>query len=128
MSEPVAIVGMSVLLPGAPDLATYWRNLAEGVDAITEVPPEPLGRRVLRSRTQRRADRVYCRRGGFVDELADVDVAGVRHHAELRAGHRARPADRAAGGGRGRSRTRAARTGCPPTGTGSASCSAAAVT
>ena len=36
----VAIIGMSVLLPGAPDLATYWRNLVGGVDAIAEVPPE----------------------------------------------------------------------------------------
>ncbi|WP_344960469.1 beta-ketoacyl synthase N-terminal-like domain-containing protein [Streptomyces thioluteus] len=27
---PVAIVGMAVLLPGAPDLGTYWRNLTDG--------------------------------------------------------------------------------------------------
>ncbi|MEU8638915.1 beta-ketoacyl synthase N-terminal-like domain-containing protein [Amycolatopsis sp. NPDC048633] len=72
----VAIVGMSVLLPGAPDLAAYWRNLAGGVDAITEVPPEKWDVAHYAPGEQRRADRVYCRRGGFVDELAEVDVTG----------------------------------------------------
>ena len=76
MPGPVAIVGMSVLLPGAPDLATYWRNLAGGVDAITEVPPEKWDGTHYAPDEERRADRVYCRRGGFVDELAEVDVTG----------------------------------------------------
>ncbi|SFW82829.1 type I polyketide synthase [Amycolatopsis australiensis] len=71
----VAIVGMSVLLPGAPDLAAYWRNLVGGVDAITEVPPEKWDGSHY-APGERRADRVYCRRGGFVDELAEVDVTG----------------------------------------------------
>ncbi|GAB3145346.1 type I polyketide synthase [Amycolatopsis stemonae] len=71
----VAIVGMSVLLPGAPDLAAYWRNLVGGVDAITEVPPEKWDG-LHYAPDERRADRVYCRRGGFVDELAEVDVTG----------------------------------------------------
>lgn len=74
-AEPIAIVGMSVLFPGAPDLATYWHNLVSGVDAITEVPP---GRwdaeEYYAPGAEARADRVYCRRGGFVDELAEVDV------------------------------------------------------
>ncbi|HEY3465812.1 MAG TPA: polyketide synthase, partial [Amycolatopsis sp.] len=71
----VAIVGMSVLLPGAPDLDTYWRNLVGGVDAITDVPPEKWDSAHY-APDERRADRVYCRRGGFVDELAEVDVTG----------------------------------------------------
>ncbi|MFE4871975.1 beta-ketoacyl synthase N-terminal-like domain-containing protein [Streptomyces sp. NPDC056682] len=72
---PVAIVGMAVLLPGAKDLDAYWRNLVEGVDAVREVPegrwdpvyyrPGDLGGA---------ADRIYCRRGGFVDGLAEVDA------------------------------------------------------
>ncbi|MGW3646468.1 beta-ketoacyl synthase N-terminal-like domain-containing protein [Streptomyces sp. NPDC000878] len=77
-STPVAIVGMSVLLPGAADLDAYWRNLLAGTDAITDVPdgrwdtdayyrPDSAGDRAV-------ADQVYCRRGGFVDELAEVEV------------------------------------------------------
>lgn len=77
-STPVAIVGMSVLLPGAADLDAYWRNLLAGTDAITDVPdgrwdadayyrPDSAGGRAV-------ADQVYCRRGGFVDGLAEVEV------------------------------------------------------
>ncbi|MFE2867921.1 SDR family NAD(P)-dependent oxidoreductase [Embleya sp. NPDC059259] len=36
--QDVAIVGMACVLPGAPDLAGYWRNILAGVDAVTEVP------------------------------------------------------------------------------------------
>lgn len=62
---PVAIVGMSVLLPGAPDLGTYWSNLAGGVDAITDIPPARCDESF--------AAEVACRRGGFVDEFAAFD-------------------------------------------------------
>ncbi|MFJ3792824.1 beta-ketoacyl synthase N-terminal-like domain-containing protein [Kitasatospora sp. NPDC090091] len=72
---PVAVVGMAVLLPGAPDLAAYWRNLVDGVDAITDVPegrwdagfydPGALAGPAA-------PDRLYCRRGGFVDGFAQV--------------------------------------------------------
>lgn len=34
----IAIVGMSAMFPGAPDLETYWANVLSGVDAVTEVP------------------------------------------------------------------------------------------
>ncbi|MGZ4770127.1 MAG: type I polyketide synthase, partial [Ilumatobacteraceae bacterium] len=37
-TSPIAIVGMGCRLPGAADLDAYWRLLAEGVDAIREVP------------------------------------------------------------------------------------------
>ena len=72
---PVAVVGMSVLLPGAADLAAYWHNLVSGVDAISDVPegrwdpgyydPEAATGPAV-------PDRLYCRRGGFVDEFAQV--------------------------------------------------------
>ncbi|MGB6163172.1 MAG: beta-ketoacyl synthase N-terminal-like domain-containing protein [Pseudonocardiaceae bacterium] len=73
---PVAIVGMSVLLPGAADLESYWHNLVNGIDSITDVPEhrwdacfyDPEG-----ASGPPQADRIYCRRGGFVDDLAEVD-------------------------------------------------------
>ncbi|HET9168013.1 MAG TPA: beta-ketoacyl synthase N-terminal-like domain-containing protein [Actinospica sp.] len=71
---PVAIVGMAALLPGAPDLDTYWRNILGGVDAITDVPANRWDAEFYDpSSSADRADRVYCRRGGFVDEFASVD-------------------------------------------------------
>ncbi|NXY96682.1 polyketide synthase dehydratase domain-containing protein [Streptomyces sp. BR123] len=74
---PVAITGMAVLLPGAPDLAAYWDNLRAGVDVIGEVPPGRWDAAYYRPGSAPEpavADRVYCGRGGFVDAVAEVDV------------------------------------------------------
>lgn len=72
LGHSVAIVGMAAVFPGAGDLSTYWSNMVDGVDAITEVPsqrwdagfydPDDPG-----------PDRFYCRRGGFVDGLVRFD-------------------------------------------------------
>ncbi|MEV0736858.1 beta-ketoacyl synthase N-terminal-like domain-containing protein [Streptomyces sp. NPDC050549] len=74
---PVAIVGMAVLLPGAADLDAYWRNLLGGTDAISEVPDGRWDADYYRPDSASGpavADQVYCRRGGFVDGLAEVEV------------------------------------------------------
>jgi 3-oxoacyl-(acyl-carrier-protein) synthase/phosphopantetheinyl transferase len=71
MAEPieVAIVGMAAVFPGAADLATYWSNISAGVDAITEVPASRWDPSYYdpHAATDRRGDRLYCRRGGFLD-------------------------------------------------------------
>ncbi|MFR9792417.1 beta-ketoacyl synthase N-terminal-like domain-containing protein [Streptomyces sp. MB22_4] len=75
---PVAIVGMSVLMPGARGLDAYWRNLRDGVDAIGEVPAGRWDADYYRPGASAAGpaapDQVYCRRGGFVDGLAEVEV------------------------------------------------------
>ncbi|CCH31866.1 beta-ketoacyl synthase N-terminal-like domain-containing protein [Actinosynnema sp. NPDC047251] len=73
---PVAIVGMAVLFPGAPDLDSFWRNISGGVDAITDVPADRWDDE-FHDPAQRRADRVYTRRGGFVEASVDVAAFGV---------------------------------------------------
>ncbi|WP_373466931.1 type I polyketide synthase [Streptomyces umbrinus] len=68
---------MAVLLPGAADLDAYWLNLLAGTDAITDVPDGRWDADYYRPDSATGpavADQVYCRRGGFVDELADVEV------------------------------------------------------
>ncbi|EST20942.1 polyketide synthase, partial [Streptomyces roseochromogenus] len=74
---PAAIVGMAVLLPGAPGLDAYWRNLRDGLDAIRDAPADRWDADYYRPGSAAGpavADQVYCRRGGFVDGLAEVDV------------------------------------------------------
>ncbi len=71
MAEPVevAIVGMAAVFPGSPNLATYWSNILDGVDAIAEVPAsrwDPCYYDPQAAAT-RHSDRLYCRRGGFID-------------------------------------------------------------
>ena len=70
--EPIAIVGMAALFPGAPDLDAFWRNVVDGVDATTDVP-EARWDPVFFDPDAKEADRFYCRRGGFVDEIATFD-------------------------------------------------------
>src|SRR5262249_3026928 len=33
----IAVVGMSAIMPDAPDLDAFWRNIARGVDCVREV-------------------------------------------------------------------------------------------
>ncbi|WP_163511489.1 type I polyketide synthase [Fodinicola acaciae] len=76
MTEPVAIVGMSVLFPGAADLQAYWRNLRDGVDAIAEVPDGRWDPDFYQpDAAQLAPDRTYCRRGGFLPDTTAVDLA-----------------------------------------------------
>ena len=38
--EPIAVVGMAGLFPGAPDLETFWQNIIHKSDVIRPVSPE----------------------------------------------------------------------------------------
>ncbi|WDZ86648.1 type I polyketide synthase [Micromonospora cathayae] len=71
--QQIAIVGMAALMPGAGDLESYWRNLVDGVDAITDVPEHRWDDEFYDPEQAHRADRMYCRRGGFVDEYATFE-------------------------------------------------------
>jgi phthiocerol/phenolphthiocerol synthesis type-I polyketide synthase E len=42
LADGIAVVGMAGRFPGAPDLATYWRNLRGGVESITRFSEEEL--------------------------------------------------------------------------------------
>ncbi|ASW54385.1 type I polyketide synthase [Plantactinospora sp. KBS50] len=72
-SDRIAIVGMAAVMPAAGDLDSYWRNLTSGVDAITDVPPHRWDEEFYDPEQAHRPDRMYCRRGGFVDEFATFE-------------------------------------------------------
>ena len=69
--QRVAIVGIGGIFPQRPTLEQFWANIRAGVDTAREVPP---GRWVLSAADSfdpqvGAPDRVYSRRGCFVDEL-----------------------------------------------------------
>jgi acyl transferase domain-containing protein len=69
--QPVAIVGIGGIFPGAKTLPAFWDNIARGVDCSREAP---LGRWVLdadQAFDSRKAmpDKVYSRRACFVEEF-----------------------------------------------------------
>jgi len=69
----VAIVGLGALFPGAPDVAAFWRNIVDSVDALSTIPPARWDPATYYRADSSSADRFYCRRGGFLDELAEFD-------------------------------------------------------
>ncbi|WP_125619695.1 beta-ketoacyl synthase N-terminal-like domain-containing protein [Actinomadura sp. WAC 06369] len=74
--EPIAIVGAGAVFPGAGSAAELWRNVLAGFDAITDVPPgrwDPALFYDPGAYGRPDDDRFYCRRGGFVDDVATFD-------------------------------------------------------
>ncbi len=65
----IAIVGMGTILPGAPDLKTFWANLLNKVDAITEVPADRWDWRRYYDADRSARDKVYSRWGGFLTDV-----------------------------------------------------------
>lgn len=66
LHQPIAVVGLGAVLPGASDVDGFWHTVVGGLDHITEVPashwliedhydPDPAA-----------PDKTYARRGGFL--------------------------------------------------------------
>lgn len=75
--EGVAIVGMSCMFPGAPDLDSYWRNILNKVDAIADPPPDAFDPDLHYDAEFADTDKVYCKRGGW---LASVSFDPLSHN------------------------------------------------
>lgn len=69
-SGDIAVIGMSCRFPQAPDLASYWQLLANGDNAITEVPTQRWAQNWYDVNPDT-ANKTYSRWGGFID---DVDL------------------------------------------------------
>ncbi len=68
--EPIAIVGIGCRFPGAvnsPD--TFWQLLEEGVDAMSEIPPERWDIDEYYDPDAEAPGKMYVREGGFVDDI-----------------------------------------------------------
>ncbi|KZM74939.1 type I polyketide synthase [Nocardia terpenica] len=75
---PIAIVGISALLPGSTDVPGFWRNIVEGNDQITDVPPDRWLVEDYYDPDPHAPDKTYCRRGAFLpDSEFDCLAHGV---------------------------------------------------
>ncbi len=68
-NPPLAIVGIGCLFPKAADVKSYWTNIREGVDAITEIPASHWDPRDYFDSDKNTPDMTYARRGGFLDPV-----------------------------------------------------------
>jgi myxalamid-type polyketide synthase MxaB len=73
-SEPIAIIGMSCRFPGgANDPEAFWRLLRDGVDAITEVPPQRWDIDSYYDPDPDASGKIYTRFGGFLEQVDQFD-------------------------------------------------------
>ena len=66
----IAIVGMGCLFAGAPDVGTYWQNILSKVDSVSDPPGDEWDPSVFYDPDSKTNDRVYCKRGGYIGDLA----------------------------------------------------------
>jgi len=72
-ANKIAIVGMSCLFPGAPNLASFWMNIVNGVDAVADVPAAQWNEQYHYRQEPESFEHIYCKRGGFITDLASFD-------------------------------------------------------
>ncbi|HEX6467719.1 MAG TPA: SDR family NAD(P)-dependent oxidoreductase [Streptosporangiaceae bacterium] len=66
--EPIAVVGVSAIMPDAPDAAAFWANITGGRYSISDVPPERWDPALYYDPDPKAPDRTYSRIGGWVRE------------------------------------------------------------
>ncbi len=69
--KDIAIIGMAGLFPGAKDLGAFWRNIVNRVDSIAEATDDWIG--PFYDPASSEIDRIYTKKGGFLDELSDFN-------------------------------------------------------
>ncbi|MDZ8188308.1 MAG: type I polyketide synthase [Nostoc sp. ChiSLP02] len=73
-SEPIAIVGASCRFPGkANNPEAFWQLLRNGVDAITEVPPQRWDIDAYYDPEPDTPGKIYTRFGGFLEDVDQFD-------------------------------------------------------
>ncbi len=65
----IAIIGMACILPKASALKTYWENILDKVDAITEVPKDRWNWHLYFDPDPNTRDKIYSKWGGFIDPV-----------------------------------------------------------
>ena len=73
--EPIAIIGLGCRFPGsANDPETYWNNLIDGKDAITQIPEDRWNIDVFYGGDKIHPSRSRSKWGGFVDGIKEFDA------------------------------------------------------
>ena len=78
-NEPIAIIGLSCRFPQASNPQAFWELLRNGVDAITEVPPDRWDVDAFHSTDPATPGKITSRWGGFLDgvDLFDPHFFGI---------------------------------------------------
>jgi myxalamid-type polyketide synthase MxaE and MxaD len=72
-TEPIAIIGMACRFPGADSPAAFWDVLANGVDAISETPPDRWDVEAFFDADPTTAGKITSRWGGYLQGIDRFD-------------------------------------------------------
>jgi acyl transferase domain-containing protein/aryl carrier-like protein len=73
--DPIAIIGIGCRFPGgANGPEEFWKLLTEGVDAISEVPPDRWNVRAFHDPEPGTPGKTYARWGGFISDIDKFDA------------------------------------------------------
>ncbi|MEV7098338.1 beta-ketoacyl synthase N-terminal-like domain-containing protein [Amycolatopsis sp. NPDC051045] len=67
--QPIAVVGVSALMPGSADTDGFWRTVVRGHDLVTDVPPTHWLRSDYFDPDPAAPDKTYGYRGAFLDPV-----------------------------------------------------------
>jgi malonyl CoA-acyl carrier protein transacylase len=67
--EPIAIIGIGCRFPGANNPEAFWQILRDGVDAITEVPPDRWDINSFYDPEPAKLGKMNTRWGGFLEQV-----------------------------------------------------------
>ncbi len=71
--EPIAVIAVACRFPGSPDPDAYWKVLADGVDAIREIPEDRFDVEEFYDPDQQTPGKIYTRSGGYLDSVDGFD-------------------------------------------------------
>jgi len=73
-NEPLAVIGMACRFPGGANTPeAFWKNLYNGKDSVTEVPPHRWDWREVYDTNPDAPGKTYSKWGGFIDNVDQFD-------------------------------------------------------
>jgi acyl transferase domain-containing protein/acyl carrier protein/ubiquinone/menaquinone biosynthesis C-methylase UbiE len=74
LNTDIAVIGISGRFPGADNLEKFWRNLAKGKSAITEIPANRWNMNDYFDPEGKEPGKTYCCWGGFLNHIDKFDA------------------------------------------------------
>ena len=65
----VAVIGYSCTIPGASDVSEAWTVIRDGINAISEIPPDRVDVTAYYNPDPSVKDKMYCKLGGFIPDF-----------------------------------------------------------